>query len=766
MAKRPDKTAERIKLLFEGANSATRQQWEYINQKGYDFANDNQLTEDEFLSLEEQGMPTFTINRIIPVVEMLNYYATANDPRWQAVATEGSDVDVAAVFSDVADYIWNQNDGVSLYANAINDAITKSCGYLVVGADANSDNGMGDVVIQQPDPFDVYVDAKSRDLLFKDASYVIVRKILPRRHLQNIFPEYKAKIKNANADNSTEYSYTEKALGGTQHDFHYKNITESESWDPDKAENDQLIPLYETYEKVRVPYINVFYRIPLDTDQLMEVSKVVNLKVKEMTAELEVKMSEDVVAMEEMVKRGTMLPDRYKLEVDKAVKQMGDQIQNAKREFQSKLVAETSKIRNKVITEKEFQLMEKNPDFLPTLVDAVKFYGNRIKLSCVVGDKTLYQKVLPNNITEFPIVPFHYKWTGTPFSMSAVSPLIGKQRELNKAHQLMVHNASLGSSLRWLHEEGSIDSDYWEQYASSPGALLPIRPGAAPPTPVQPAPLSNAFFGIVNEGKQDMEYLAGIYAAMQGDTDSQHETFRGMLAMDEYGTRRIKQWMKASIEPALRQMGKVIMQYSQAIYQSHKVMRLVQPNGGMDQDKEVEINKPMYNDLGMAVGKFNDYSAAKFDVKIVAGSTLPINRWAYLDELKELLKLGVVDDVAVLAESDVRNKTKIEERKSQIKQAGQEIEQLEEKIKDKDGSIETLERQVVQANMQIKIMRAELEVDKKKHEVKGRQEAQIMETKARQKVLRDTMDLDRKNSAKELNTAVKNVQNTKEKSNG
>ena len=155
MAKRTDKTAERIKLLFEGANSATRQQWEYINQKGYDFANDNQLTEDEFLSLEEQGMPTFTINRIIPVVEMLNYYATANDPRWQAVATEGSDVDVAAVFSDVADYIWNQNDGVSLYANAINDAITKSCGYLVVGADSNSDNGMGDVVIQQPDPFDV-----------------------------------------------------------------------------------------------------------------------------------------------------------------------------------------------------------------------------------------------------------------------------------------------------------------------------------------------------------------------------------------------------------------------------------------------------------------------------------------------------------------------------------------------------------------------------------------------------------------------------------
>ena len=117
-----------------------------------------------------------------------------------------------------------------------------------------------------------------------------------------------------------------------------------------------------------------------------------------------------------------------------------------------------------------------------------------------------YAQLLPEQITEYPLVPFHFKWTGTPFPISAVSPLIGKQREMNKAHQLMIHNASLGSSLRWLHEEGSIDTDYWEQYSSAPGALLPVRPGSMAPTPVQPAPLSNAFFGIVNEGKQDMEY--------------------------------------------------------------------------------------------------------------------------------------------------------------------------------------------------------------------------------------------------------------------
>lgn len=77
--------------------------------------------------------------------------------------------------------------------------------------------------------------------------------------------------------------------------------------------------------------------------------------------------------------------------------------------------------------------------------------------------------------------------------MSAVAPLIGKQRELNKAHQLMVHNASLGSSLRWLYEEGAVEEDEWEKYSASPGAMLKYRPGHQPPSPVMPMPLPNAF---------------------------------------------------------------------------------------------------------------------------------------------------------------------------------------------------------------------------------------------------------------------------------
>jgi len=160
------------------------------------------------------------------------------------------------------------------------------------------------------------------------------------------------------------------------------------------------------------------------------------------------------------------------------------------------------------------------------------------------------------------------------------------------------------------------------------------------------------------------------------------------------------------------QLGKVIRDYSQAIYKAHKVFRIVQPNALQEEGKEVEINIPIYNDMGEAVSKFMDYSSSKFDVKIVAGSTLPVNRWAYLAELKELLKLGVVDDIAVLAETDVRQKDKIAQRKSLYSQMQSQISELSEEVKDKDGQLQTLERQLIQAGIKAKVMQVENEVRK------------------------------------------------------
>ena len=79
---------------------------------------------------------------------------------------------------------------------------------MLVNVDKDADNGMGEVTIQQPEPFDVYIDPKSRDMLFRDAAFIMIRKVLPKNHLMKIFPEYKRKIANSSSDEQVQSSYS------------------------------------------------------------------------------------------------------------------------------------------------------------------------------------------------------------------------------------------------------------------------------------------------------------------------------------------------------------------------------------------------------------------------------------------------------------------------------------------------------------------------------------------------------------------------------
>lgn len=313
-----NKTVTKVQELFNSCRTQNRVQWEYINQKGYDFANDNQLTAEEKASLEEQGMPTFTINRIIPVVEMLNFYATAKSPRWQAVGAEGSDVDVAAVFSDVADYVWYTSNGDVLFSNAINDAITKSVGYMLVTVDPNADRGMGEVVIQQPDPFDIFVDEKSRDSLFRDAAHVLIRKVLPKSHLIQQFPDSKRKIMNAASVNNSYDNYSEKSTDLDQKDFHYKGMNASNSLANEK--DDELVEFIECYEKVMIDYVNMFYKVPPSPEVQKQIAQQAQEQLQMMASETEVELLEMAQKLQAAVEEGEMLPQRMELEITKKKK--------------------------------------------------------------------------------------------------------------------------------------------------------------------------------------------------------------------------------------------------------------------------------------------------------------------------------------------------------------------------------------------------------------------------------------------------------------
>ena len=230
---------------------------------------------------------------------------------------------------------------------------------------------------------------------------------------------------------------------------------------------------------------------------------------------------------------------------------------------------------------------------------------------------------------------------------------------------------------------------------------------------------------------------------MMGFTQEQPETYRGLLANDEFGTRRLKAWMGSIVEPCLEHLGRVFQTVSQNHYSIEKVFRIVQPEAGQtpqEQEKEVKINIPVYNDFGESIGKFRDYATARFDVRIVAGATMPVNRWALLEEYFRWFQSGLIDDIAMLAETDIRGKKRIVERKSLYAQLQGQLSQMEEAVKDKDGTIETLERQLVQAGIKMKVGQASNEIRK-----------DVIETESQQKLLRGMLKVEFQKLKEQMN---------------
>ena len=741
------------KQLWDRANSTHRRKWQFTSQKGFDFYLDEQLTKDEADSLKESGMPSFTINRVLPIVEIMKYFVTAQNPRWKAVGVTGDDADIAQVHSDISEYCWYLSNGKSLYSQVILDSLTKGVGYFLVDVDQDMDIGKGEVIFKRIEPYDVFVDPMSRDFLFRDAGFITVRKNVTRTQLKNLFPEFSRKIQKASPGSGSGVTETHSLRDRDESKIvQQEDISIGIGRDGD---DDDIIAYYETYQKVKKPFINAYIKSPPDEVEMREIQKAIDVEIKEFAAEMTVQLEEKKLQIQQALQSGEIIPDRAQLELEKAEKDTAEAIERQKQVLRSQAEEIRSKIEQTIIPEEDFKELMKEPEFASKVVDSVKFYESRIDLVCSVGDDTfLYEYELP--INEYPIIPIPYIYTGTPYPMSAVMPLIGKQQEINKAHQIMIHNANLASNLRWLYEEGSVDEEEWERYSSSPGALLKYRQGFNPPTPVLPAAINNAFYTITQEGKSDAEYISGVPSAMMGFTQDQPETYRGLLANDEFGTRRLKAWMGSIVEPALEQLGKCFQMVSQSHYTIDKIFRLVQPEAGQKEggeEKETRINIPIYNDYGEAVSKWNDYAAGRFDVRIVAGATMPLNRWALLEEYFRWFQAGLIDDIAMIGETDIRNKERIIERKSLYAQLQSQLQQMEEAVKDKDGTIETLSRQLVQAGIKDKVKSGEVEVRK-----------DVLQTEAQQKLLRGLLkgefDTAKKDLKREIKSAVDSAKQT------
>ena len=343
---------------------------------------------------------------------------------------------------------------------------------------------------------------------------------------------------------------------------------------------------------------------------------------------------------------------------------------------------------------------------LQGLIEVARVQVKRVHHCVVIGDKKLYSRVLPTE--DYPIVPFVNIHTRTPFPVSDVRMVKNMQEYINKTRSLIVAHATTSTNTKILVPEGSVDMKEFEEKWSQPGVAIPVDMDAGVPMPVQPVPLPNELYKNEMDAKNDIDHQLGLYEMMMGNSSVAPQTYKATISLDEFGQRKIKSKL-ADIEASLTRVAQVAIPLMQQLYTVEKIFRVVQPNNSMS---EYAINRQLYDDKSREVKVMNNITIGKYYVVVVAGSTLPTNRFAELEFYMDAYAKGLIDREEVLKKTEVFDIEGVMERTDIIAKLQQQLQGAQEQIKQLSGDLQTRDREAVNLRKRVEVEKFKGDMDK------------------------------------------------------
>jgi len=683
--------------------SSSRELWAVKFQEAVEFRAGAQWTNEEKDVLESRGQAPIVVNRIHPIVETAKSLLTYNSPQFRSTAREDSDRKTAKVFSDLFSWVWDQSTGNEELKRVIDDYYVGGMGVVNCFQDPMADLGKGEVYIKSLNPLDVFIDPNSKDPYARDAAHIMVAKHLTDEQAMQLYPDFMDIIEDSSSHQADKEEYPTTDLAATEGQI-FKGDDDNRYHTKRK--------FIERYTKELHSYYNVFEPFSYEeflftAEEYEEYTSKYYIRLKKITGE-EIIIS-DPAAVEEMFRVIEEVGPMFHFELpEPEVDEEGniipqDPIKVPGMEDEDGIPGSTTTL---------------VPTTVGELIGLEKIIANEIEKCCVamhvsVGDNLLYERLLPTE--DYPIVPLMNIHHRNPYPESDVRLFRPLQEYINKIRSLIIAHASTSTNVKLLIPRGSADIRMIEEEWGRAGtSVIEFDAELGAPIVAGPVPLPNELYKNEADAKYDLEYGFGIFELMQGSTANAPSTYRGTLVVDEFGQRRIKA-RRDDVENFLNQVAKVAIPLMQQLYTEEKVIRLVQPNG-TEKEERFNFYKEMEN---ASVVKYHDIGVGKYDVKVIAGSTLPTNRMALLATYQEMYQAGLIDQVEVLKKSELVDVEGVLERSGHMKQMQQQMQAMEEELKKVKGDLQTASREELHAKKRLEVEKFSSGLDK----VKNRAEA-------------------------------------------
>jgi len=711
--------------LFSDYSSA-RKLWSRQAVEDSEFRSGKQWKKEQVNALRARAQEPLVVNVIHPAVEQAKAMLTSNAPKFQSTGRDTSDTKVGRIFSDLMAYIWDISVGNAELKRCIDDYYVKGMGVMMSYIKPDADFGRGEVMVKSIDPLSVYIDPDAEDPFCRDASNIVVAKRMTEKELIEMYPEFEETIR-ASQETSHISDYDENRFGL----FDEEVVPQSRKQSLLNVDDERELEVFERYTKIKTPYYKIFD--PFENREIIINDPQYAEYREEPAVILTTAKDQQILTEKQSVNQYMQIAEQvgkvYHLEQDP---QTGQPVPVKGEETLDSIPESTVSI----------DIIDKGILIDSDKIMVTKVMNTNIKQCISVGDEYLYSIILP--IEDYPIVPFMNGHHRNPYPTSDVRLVRGLQEYINKIRSLIVAHASSSTNVKLLIPRGSMNKKQLEEeWAKAGTAVIEFDPELGQPIVAGPVPLPNELYKNEADAKQDIERILGIYTFMQGDVGGAPQTFKGTIAMDEFGQRRINS-KKDDIEASLNQLARSVVGLIQFVYQSEKTIRLIQPN---NKPLEVKINQNIYDDVsGQLIEKINDITVGKYHIIVVSWSTLPSNSWARFEYYMELYKSGLIDQTEVLKQTDVADMEGVLERAGQMQKLMQQVQQQTEQIKQLKGDLQTAQRESIHDRKRVEVK--EFEKKLAKAEAKAEMATQLYKERASDEL-------------KKLREEVKKATNTK-----
>ena len=692
----PDKNEE-VKLTEELLReySGARAEWAKQAVEDSEFRAGAQWTKSQIDTLKSRNQSPVVVNCIHNAVEQAKALLTTNKPRFQATGRDDSDVKTARVISDIMEWIWDNSNGNIILKQAIDDYYVKGMGCIMAYPDMNADFGKGEVMLKSVDPMDVFIDPSSRDTFAQDANHIMIAKKIMESQLLLQYPDYEELIKEAeNTSLLEDYSTSRDHSDYNQQIGPYNKGNSRGNHDKDRE-----LEVVERFTKVKMPMIRVYD--PYEPREHIFTKEAYEEYLKRPAFVMKKRSIDEPIYLtsKEDVERANKVYEEFNGMYHEYQDPQTGEIIQLKGEEQAGSVPNST---TQIIPISILDLVQDK------LIQVTEIKCDRVRCVITVGDKLIVDYVKP--IEFYPIIPLMNHHDRNPFPQSDVRLVKGLQEYINKVRSLIIAHASSSTNVKLLIPRGSVDKRNLEQeWAKAGTAVVEFDPELGQPIVAGPVPLPNELYNNEREAKADIERILGIYALMQGDQGGSPQTYKGTIALDEFGQRRIRS-KKDDTEGFLNQLGRVIVQLAQWVYTEEKTIRIIQPNRS---PKDVQVNQLVFDDFSNEIlGRINDITVGKYDIQVVSGSTMPSNRWARFEYYKELFSMGVIDQTELLKQTDVADMEGVLERAGIHSQLNNQVQQLQEEVKKLKGDLQTAQRESLHDRKRVELKDFEVKLAK------------------------------------------------------